>query len=74
MSRRVSDLNILSGIVPAGALGISLLLGSTAPCNASDHPTNPLPSGTGVSERLTALREVVSELGSRTIKPGERTQ
>jgi len=47
MSRRISDLN-LSGIVPAGALGISLLLGSTAPCDASDHPTNPLPSGTGV--------------------------
>jgi len=73
MSRRVSDLN-LSGIVPAGALGISLLLGSTAPCDASRSSDKPVAFRYRVSERLTALREVVSEPGSRTIKPGERTQ
>ena len=40
MSLRLKYLDILSGLVPAGALGVSLLLGSVAPCGASEHPMN----------------------------------
>jgi hypothetical protein len=46
MSLRSKYLGILSGMVPAGAVGVLLLLGSVAPCDASDQPTNPLPSAT----------------------------
>src|ERR1700756_2995458 len=65
MSLRLKYFNILSGMVPAGALGVSLLLGSAAPCDAGKDPSNPLSSATrGVSERLAAIREAVSELGA----------
>ena len=63
MSLRLKSLDILSGLVPAGALGVSLLLGSAGPCGASEHPMNSLPAETpGVSERLAAIREAVSEV------------
>src|SRR5207253_8821189 len=54
---------ILSSIVPAGAVGVSLLLGSTAPSVAKDHPSGAQPSAADagrVSERLAAIREAVS--------------
>jgi hypothetical protein len=56
---------ILSGIVPAGAAGISLFLGTMAPSAAADHPASMQPSAAGragVSERLAAIREAVSEV------------
>jgi hypothetical protein len=75
MSLRLKYLDILSGLGPAGALGVSLLLGSAAPCGANDHPLNSLPAATqGVSKRLAAIREAVSELGSLTIRSGEGEQ
>jgi hypothetical protein len=75
MSLRLKYLDILSGMVPAGALGVSLLLGSAAPCDASKDSSNPLPSATlGVSERLAAIREAVSELGVPTIGSSEGKQ
>jgi hypothetical protein len=75
MSLRLKYLDILSGIVPAGALGVSLLLGSTTPCSAGEHPINSLPAATqGVSQRLAAIREAVSELGAPTIRSGEGEQ
>jgi hypothetical protein len=55
--------NILSGIVPAGALGVSVLLGSTLPSAANEHPTGLQPSAkdaVGVSERLAAIRDAMS--------------
>src|SRR5947209_20343511 len=75
MSLRLKYLDILSGLVPAGALGVSLLLGSAGPCGASEHPMNSLPAETqGVSERLAAIREAVSELGAPTMRSSEGEQ
>jgi hypothetical protein len=56
-------LKILSRIIPVGAVGASLLLGSTAPSAANDRPTGSQTSASDevrVSERLAAIREAVS--------------
>jgi rSAM-associated Gly-rich repeat protein len=78
MSLRQKYLKILSGIVPAGAVGVSLLLGSTAPSAASQDPSAAQPSGADaarVSERLAAIREAVSDtIGSGIAKPGDGEQ
>ena len=75
MSLRLKYLDILSGMIPAGALGLSLLLGSGAPCGANEHPMNSLPAATqGVSQRLAAIREAVSELGAPTMRSSEGEQ
>jgi hypothetical protein len=74
MSRRLSDLDTLSGIVPAGALGISLLRGSTVPCDASDHPTSPLPSGTGCPIGLLLSGRLYPNSAHRLSNPGKRMQ
>jgi hypothetical protein len=72
MSLRLKYLDILSGMVPAGALGVSLLFSSAAPCHANEHPADAVRAAThGVSERLAAIREAVSELGTPTIKRGD---
>jgi hypothetical protein len=63
MSLRQKYLEILTGIVPAGAVGLSLLLGSAIPSPADDHPAGVQPTASrpaGVSERLAAIREAVS--------------
>ena len=63
MSLRQKYVKILSSIVPAGAVGVSLLLGSTAPSVANEHPAGMQPSAADadrVSERLAAIREAVS--------------
>jgi len=65
MPLRQKYVKILSRIVPAGAVGVSLLLGATAAGVAKDHPagTQPPAADAGrVSERLTAIREAVSDL------------
>jgi hypothetical protein len=75
MSLRSKYLGILSDMVPAGALGVFLLLGAAAPCDAGEHPSNSLPSATpGVSERLAAIRAAVSELAGPSIKSNESEQ
>jgi hypothetical protein len=63
MSLRQKYVEILSAIVPAGVVGVSLLLGSTAPSAASENSAAAPPSALGaerVSERLAAIREAVS--------------
>jgi hypothetical protein len=53
-------LDVISMVVPAGAVGASMLLGATVPSAASERPTgaSPLASdGVPVSERLAAIRE-----------------
>jgi len=65
MSSQEKYLKILSAIMPAGMLGASLLLGSTAPSAAHDHPVGVQPSASDqlrVSERLAAIREAVSSV------------
>ena len=70
MSLRQNYVTILSRILPAGAVGVSLLLGSSAPGTASQHPATAQPSAAdqqGVAERLAAIREAVSAVaGSKT--------
>lgn len=63
MSLRQKYRKILSGLVPAGAVGVSLLLGSTAPSDANEPPAGSQPAAANdarVSERLAAIREAVS--------------
>ena len=65
MSLRDKYLRILSGIAPAGAAGIALLLGSTMPSAAVRSSTSAEPLAGdqgGISERLAAIREAVSEV------------
>ena len=65
MSLRQKYLKILSEIMPAGAVGVSLLLGSAAPGDANQHPAGSRPAASelsSVSERLAAIREAVSDL------------
>lgn len=63
MSLRQKYLKILAGMVPAGAVGVSLLLGATAPSVASQGPEASQPRASDqerVSERLAAIRDAVS--------------
>lgn len=63
MSLRQKYLGILSGMVPAGAVGVSLLLGSSAPSAASQDPAGLQPPAAQegrISERLAAIRDAVS--------------
>jgi len=67
MSLQERYLKILSGIVPVGAVSLSLLLGSAAPVAASQDPAEARPRAAGearVSERLAAIREAVSEVAA----------
>jgi hypothetical protein len=70
MSLRHKYVKILSGILPAGAVGVSLLLGSTGPGAANEHPTTAQPSASdrdGIAAKLAAIREAVSEVaGARS--------
>lgn len=62
MRLRQKYLSIISGIAPMGAVGMSLLLGSTLPANAAARVADSPPSAVGqpgVSERLAAIREAV---------------
>ena len=49
MSLRQKYLKILSEIMPAGAVGVSLLLGSAAPGDAAQHPARFATGGCGPS-------------------------
>src|SRR5260370_10167968 len=71
---------ILSGMLPAGAVGMSLLLGSTTPSVANEHPAAAQPPASDkdrLSERLAAIREAVSavaEPGGTAAKPDTRNR
>ena len=75
MSLRQKYLKILTDIVPAGAMGVALLLGSTAPGTASQHPANAQPRAADqvrVSERLAAIRDAVSDAVGPSAGNGEK--
>ena len=62
MRLRKKYLAIISRIVPVGAVGASVLLGSTMASAAADRPAQvqiPAAAVPGVSERLSAIREAV---------------
>lgn len=76
MSLRQKYLKIFSEIVPAGAAGISLLLGASAPGDANQHPAGSQPATAdlaSVSERLAAIRDAVSDMPG-VVEPGEGEQ
>jgi hypothetical protein len=62
MPLRQNYVSIISRLLPAGALGVSVLLGSAAVGTASEHPTVEPPAAAKdrVSERLAAIRDAVS--------------
>jgi hypothetical protein len=63
MSLQKKYTKILSGILPVGVVGASLLLGSTVPSAAKEHPASSQPSAAdrdAVSQKLAAIREAVS--------------
>jgi rSAM-associated Gly-rich repeat protein len=65
MLLRDKYLKILSGMLPAGAVGVSLMLGSAAPAAADHGPTQSQPPAaepSGVSDRLAAIRDAVSAI------------
>jgi len=71
MSLRDKYLKILSGIAPAGA-GVVLLLGSAMPSAAARHPTGAealAANPAGISDRLAAIREAVSDVAKETSNP-----
>lgn len=80
MSLREKYVRILSGMLPASAVGMSLLLGPTAPSVANEHPaaSQPLASDKDrLSERLAAIREAVSavaEPDGTVAKPDNRNR
>jgi len=68
MSLRQNYVTILSRLLPAGVVGVSVLLGSTAPATANEHPAASEPSAADkdrVSERLAAIRDAVSDVAER---------
>ena len=77
MSLRQKYRKILSELLPAGAVGISLLLGSTAPGDANQHPAGRQPAASdlsSVSERLAAIRDAVSDVVRPVAEPREGEQ
>lgn len=67
MSLRQKYLKVLTGVAPAGALGVSLLLGSTTPGAADPEPMKAQPRAepAGVAERLAAVREAASTVAAQ---------
>ena len=62
MSLQQKYVKVLSGILPAGFVGVSLLLGSTVPSVANEHPTTAQPLAANkdaVAQRLATIRDAV---------------
>ncbi len=70
MSLRQRYLNILTGIIPAGLVGASLLLGSATPVAANRETAGGAAAAARVSERLAAVREAVSDVAG----PGAKAE
>jgi hypothetical protein len=70
LSPRQKYLGILKNLAPAGAVGVSLMLGAAAPAAASTQPADAQPSSLenqNVSERLAAVRAAVSAVGNEQV-------
>jgi hypothetical protein len=77
MSLRQRYLRVLSQIMPAGAVGVSLLLGGAAPGDAAQHPADSRLSAADrspVAERLAAIRQAVSDIAADAVtsRPSEQ--
>jgi rSAM-associated Gly-rich repeat protein len=76
MSLRQRYIKVISQIMPAGAIGVSLLLSAAAPGEAAQHPVGSQLSTADrftVAERLAAIRQQVSDVApdAVTSRPGE---
>lgn len=69
MSWNQKYFRVLSGLAPASAVGVSLLLGSATPSGADDHLA--VQSDGAVSERLAAIRDAVSAIVESETAAGE---
>lgn len=77
MSLRQRYLKVLSQIRPAGAVGVSLLLGAAAPGDAAQHPADAQLAAADrstVAERLAAIRQAVSDVAGDAVRsrPGDQ--
>jgi rSAM-associated Gly-rich repeat protein len=75
MLPRQKYLKILSGLLPVGAVGISVALGAAAPAAADQGPSGLQSKTAGqdrVSERLAAIRDVVSDIVSPQASPTQK--
>jgi len=74
LSLQQKYLRILSALAPTGAVGMSILLASSAPSVAREHPVGAEPATPSprVSERLDAIRSAVSEVVATESQTGER--
>ena len=70
MSLRQKYRKVVSRIVPAGAVGVSLLLGAAAPGDAAPHTADSQLSAdrSTVAERLAAIRQAVSDVVGETVR------
>jgi len=57
-------LKTLSGLLPAGAVGASMILAASAPASAHEEPAASTTPKARVSERLAAIRDAVSEVSN----------
>jgi hypothetical protein len=64
MSPHEKYLRVLASLAPAGAVGMSLLLGSATPSEANYQPIDVRSPGP-VSGRLAAIRAAISAIGAR---------
>ncbi len=67
MSLRQEYGKLLRLLFPAGAAGISLLLGASPPAEANVAPASR--PGASVAERLEAIRGAVTDLAGPAVKP-----
>jgi hypothetical protein len=77
MSLRQRYATLFSKIMPAGAVGLSMLLGSAAPSDAAARSADQqaaLPDRPSVAERLTAIRQAVSDIARDGGKSGPDEQ
>ena len=61
---------LLSRLFPAGAVGISMLLGASAPAEANVAPAAQSEAAS-IAERLEAIRGAVTDLAGPAAKPEE---
>jgi rSAM-associated Gly-rich repeat protein len=74
MSLRQKYLEILASLIPIGAAGVALLLGSVGPVAADQEPAAApvrTPGTVSVAARLAAIREAVSDVAAPEAKPAD---
>jgi rSAM-associated Gly-rich repeat protein len=76
LSLRQKYVDVLGWLLPASVLGVSLTLGLSAPGTARENPieNQPAASEGSVSERLSAIREAVSQIVGSEEEPQKLEQ